>query len=124
MKVLSRDENDFPGGHAYHNRHDFMHDLIAGREESYLFHMSWTANKKNKEKFFRQMGLWYLQETCVGSTASKILGKNEEEAVESGSLLAPCCAADPIIECFYRDKPSIKSCKDSPPLDTGKKSFW
>ena len=126
VKVLSRDENDFPGGHAYHNRHDFMHDLIAGKEQPYLFHMSWTANKDNKEKSFRQMGLWYLQESCHGSTASKILGKEEgtEEAIEHGSLIAPCCSVEPIFECFYSDKPSMKPCKDSPALDKGKKSFW
>lgn len=124
VKVLSCHENDFPGGHAYHKRHDFMHDLIDGKEDPYLFHMSWTSNKQNKEKFFRQMGLWYLKETCVGNTISTILEKKEGEAVENGSLLTPCCSVDPIFECFYSDKPSMKSCKDKPPLDEGKKSFW
>ena len=57
-KVLSRDTDEFPGGHAFHYRRDFMRDLFAGKVNPYIFHMSWTLNKDNKQKFFRQIGDW------------------------------------------------------------------
>lgn len=57
-KVLSRDTDEFPGGHAFHYRRDFMHDLFEGKVKPYIFHMSWTLNKDNKQKFFRQIGDW------------------------------------------------------------------
>lgn len=122
VKVLSRDEDDFPGGHAFHNRHDFMKDVVEGKAEPYIFHMSWTANKKNKERFLRQLGGWYLKDQCLAKEASDILGSKEETT--PGSLLEPCCSQDYLFECFYRDKPSIKPCKDKDPLDKGKPSFW
>jgi Nucleotide-diphospho-sugar transferase len=40
VKVLSRDSHEFPGGHAYHNRADFMKDVFQGKVQPYLFHMS------------------------------------------------------------------------------------
>jgi len=55
-KVLSRDTDEFPGGHAFHNRKDFMKALVEGKNtKPYIFHMSWTLNKDNKQKFFEQV---------------------------------------------------------------------
>lgn len=128
VKILSRDENNFPGGHAFHRRHDFMKDLLAGKVSPYLFHMSWTENKNNKQSFFRQTGNWYLEDKCVGTTVEKILRRDKSiprpENNSSGYLTQACCAAEPLVSCFYRDKPSIIPCQDSPNLDEGKPSFW
>ena len=121
-KVLSRDTDEFPGGHAFHYRKDFMHDLFKGKVEPYIFHMSWTLNKDNKQKFFRQIGEWYLKDTCVAKTVTQILGKGAK--LEPGGLVEPCCSAEAIFSCFYSDKPSKFPCKDSPPIDKGKKSWW
>jgi hypothetical protein len=40
-------------------------------------------------------------------------------------LIQPCCTVEPNFACHYRDKPSMKPCKDSPNIDgAGSKSFW
>jgi Nucleotide-diphospho-sugar transferase len=40
VKVLSRDTDEFPGGHAYHFRDEFMKLMFQGKVQPYLFHMS------------------------------------------------------------------------------------
>jgi len=120
VKIFARTENDFPGGHAYHRRKDFMKDMIAGKEKPYIFHMSWTHNKSNKMKYFQQLGEWRVQESCVAKTPTEI----KPDFVSGDSLISTCCAAEPIIQCHYRDKPSKIPCKDSPPIDKGHRSFW
>jgi hypothetical protein len=127
VKVLSRDESEFPGGYHFHQKSgQFMRDFFAGKVHPYIFHMSWTLNKDNKVLFFRQMGDWYLQDVCVGKTVDDVFAQLPDSTPknESGSLVQPCCAAKPLISCHYRDKPSKLPCKDSPPLDPGKSSFW
>jgi hypothetical protein len=121
VKILERNTPEFPGGYTYHRKTEYMKDMLAGRVVPYIFHMSWTMNKANKALYFRQMGEWYLQDTCVGSTVPQIMGT---ETVSTGSLLDSCCAAEPIISCHYRDKPSKIPCKDSPPIDKNGRSFW
>ncbi|CAB9514754.1 Nucleotide-diphospho-sugar transferase [Seminavis robusta] len=121
-KVLSRDADEFPCGHAFHYRKDFMRDIFAGKVEPYIFHMSWTLNKDNKQKFFRQIGEWYLKDQCVASTVDKILDKGTR--FTQGSLLEPCCSAEALFSCFYSDKPSKYPCKDSPTIDKGGRPFW
>ena len=128
VKIFERNTRDFPGGYSYHRKPDFMKDVIQGRIEPYIFHMSWTLNKDNKQLFFRQLGEWYVQETCtcpsnrcIGKELSDIFGEGD---VKAGILEATCCSADPIISCHYRDKPSKIPCRDSPPIDEGRPSFW
>jgi hypothetical protein len=122
VKVLSRDMDEFPGGWHY-NRHkkDFMKSVAKGEIVPYIFHMSWTTNKVNKVKYFKQMGEWYTGDQCVQHTQDEILGDGVHE---SGELINSCCLAKPNIVCFYRDKPSKIPCTDSPPIDNGKPSFW
>ena len=121
VKIFSRSEDEFPGGHAFHRRKEFMKEIMAGEApKPYIFHMSWTLNKKNKIKFYRQMGEWFLQDKCVQQPADKILG----HAVTMAELVQPCCVAEAIFSCHYRDKPSKYPCRDSPPIDAGRHSFW
>ena len=121
VKILERNTPEFPGGYTYHRKTEYMKDMLAGRVTPYIFHMSWTHNKANKALYFRQMGEWYLQDKCVASTVPQITGM---ETVSNGGLHDSCCAAEPIISCHYRDKPSKIPCKDSPPIDKGRRSFW
>ena len=59
VKVLSRDEDDFPGGYHYHQKTGkYMRAMFAGEKKPYIFHMSWTKNKDNKLLFFKQLGQW------------------------------------------------------------------
>jgi len=96
----------FPGGAEYHQSKDYMQRMIAGEFKPYIFHMSWTQNKDNKKLFFEQMAEWYTKKD------------------DSGCNGLDCCVAEPIITCHFRDKPSFIPCKDSPPIDKGKRSFW
>lgn len=123
VKIFSRTEDDFPGGHAFHRRYDFMRNIMAGTAVPYIFHMSWTLNKTNKIKFYRQMGEWFLQDACVQQTADEVLGR-AVVTTAIDELLQACCSAEPIFSCHYRDKPSKHPCRDSPPVDKGGPSFW
>jgi hypothetical protein len=133
VKIFSRTEDDFPGGHAFHRRRDFMISIMKGTavKMPYIFHMSWTLNKNNKVKFFRQMGEWFLDDKCVQHSATDILGlpaaaadTGDGSSIVSGSLVQPCCLADYVFSCHYRDKPSKRPCRDSPPIDKEARSFW
>jgi hypothetical protein len=43
VKVLSRDEDDFPGGYHYHQKTGkYMRAFFQGQKEPYIIHMSWT----------------------------------------------------------------------------------
>jgi hypothetical protein len=129
-KVFPRESWEFPGGYQYHQKSgQYMRDLFAGTIQPYIFHMSWTLNKDNKLLFLRQMGEWYVQDQCIHQTVSGILGS--EAAAGNGvsterhkHFVSECCAATPIISCHYRDKPSVIPCKESPPIDAGRPSFW
>jgi hypothetical protein len=120
VKILERNTLEFPGGFSFHNKKEFMKDLIQGHIQPYIFHMSWTVNKANKILYFRQMAEWYLNDKCVNKTLSEIV----EGEGGSGITGDGCCAAAPIVSCHYRDKPSKIPCRDSPPIDKGRPSFW
>jgi len=136
IKTWNRMKDEFPGGHAYHQRKDFMKKLVLGKNSTegrgliesadensdgvdpYLFHMSWTLNKENKLKYFEQMGEWYLNEQC--NTGSD---KLQTEAIQNPSI-NNCCAAKPLVKCHFKDKPSMIPCPDAPSIDKHKTSFW
>jgi hypothetical protein len=125
VKVLERDRPDFPCGYHFHQRKQFMKDLLAGKTNTYIFHMSWTTNKVNKLKYFQQIGQWYVQDTCPGKTVQEIdptittIGDKTK-----GSLLNQCCIATPVVKCHYKDKPSLIPCADSPNIDKFGRPFW
>jgi len=119
VKVLSRDTEEFPGGYQWNQKTGkFMHAFYNKEVHPWIFHMSWTLNKDNKLLYFRQMGEWYLQDTCINKPKSDIVGEG------AADLPSACCSAEPLVSCHYRDKPSIIPCKDSPPIDKGRPSFW
>ena len=121
VKVFSRDTPEFPGGYQYHQRSGkYMKQLFAKEVDPYIFHMSWTKNKDNKLLFFQQMGEWYVHDRCIHKTTTEIAASSTGEE----GLLNTCCSSEPLLSCHYRDKPSKYPCKDSPPIDKGKPSFW
>lgn len=123
VKVISRQQDEFPGGYHYHRQRNFMKNVIQGKNKNpYIFHMSWTHNKENKLKYFQQMGEWFLDEKCVGKTKSDILGNENDGGL---ALVEKCCLAEPKIQCWYSDKPSkLPLCKKSPTIDKLGRSFW
>lgn len=124
VKIFGRDAAEgtlFPGGFHFHRRLDFMKEVVTGKTIPYLFHMSWTKNKENKRKFFQQMGNWFVNDVCTDKTVSEIVGSGSEDR---SAVSEHCCAADPIVVCHFRDKPSTIPCKDSPPIVKNMRSFW
>jgi len=120
-KVFQRDGDELPGGYHFNMRSGkWMKDYFAGKKNPYIFHMSWTANKDNKLLYYKQMGEWYTEETCIGSTAKEIV----KNSVGNQIIATKCCLADPKITCHYRDKPSKQPCRQSPNIDKGRPSFW
>jgi len=124
VKVFNRDTEMFPGGYHYHRRKDFMKKLMKGEMNSYIFHISWTENKDNKLLFLRQMGEWYVTDQCISKTAGEILTAQGIPNDGDSPLVQPCCAAEPIFSCHYKDKPSKLPCKDSASIDRNGRSFW
>ena len=113
VKVLDRHEyNQFPGGYHFNYDHSTMHQIIKGDLEPFIFHMFWTDGKETKVKYLKQFGEWYVNDVC-----------SREESLSSAASI-DCCSAKPLIECYYKDKPSVIPCNDSPLHDKNGKSFW
>jgi hypothetical protein len=124
LRVKTLSAADFPGGYHYHRKKEieFMRDIVQGKHIPYLLHMSWTTNKANKLLFLKQMGLWYLNEKCESGGAVDFT----TDSSGAGSLSKKCCSAEPIIDCHYRDKPSVFACKGKGKNIDGPKGkpFW
>jgi len=144
IKTWNRLTDEFPGGYSYHNRLDYMKKLVlsknstegrglikmvgddnnhdgdhSGVVDPWILHMSWTASNDNELKYFKQMGEWYVNDKCSSSS-----GNSEKDMVQKPTRNG-CCAAKPLITCYYKDKPSIIPCPDSPFADKAtEKSFW
>ncbi|KAL7466260.1 hypothetical protein ACHAXS_006550 [Conticribra weissflogii] len=120
VKVFDKIETDyFPGGYHFHRDHNLMKNIVIGKSNAFIFHMSWTDNKKNKVLFLQQMGEWYLKENCIGNDKGDATG-----TVENGELISTCCSAEPLLTCHFKDKPSKIPCPDSPMMDKNGASFW
>jgi len=118
VKVLSRDQEEFPSGYHYHMMSKtFMRKFVKGKTESWIFHMCWTLNKDDKLKFLRQMGMWYVEDKCIGKRANQI----SDGGKQIGNA---CCSVEPLTTCHYRDTPSIINCSYSPPKTKNRSSWW
>jgi hypothetical protein len=120
VKVFERDSKlglEFPGGYQYHYRPSWVRQMVTGKHSPYLYHMSWTTNKENKIKFFQQMGDWFLQDQCINKLVTDIPDITND-------FYGACCSAEMLFTCHYSDKPSVKSCKGAPTIDTNARSFW
>ncbi|KAL7579631.1 hypothetical protein ACA910_007994 [Epithemia clementina (nom. ined.)] len=124
VKVVSRDSNDLPCGFHWHQRPEFIRSIFSGDVHPIVFHMSWTRNKENKVKFFQQMGEWYVNDQCIGKNTQEVNVGNRTKSNFAVHFVQACCSLKPKFKCHYRDKPSVHDCSDSPPIDSGGKSFW
>jgi hypothetical protein len=107
VKVWKKgDTNEFPGGFEFHKSRVYMHGVLQGVKNPFIFHMSWTDGSETKIKFLKQLGEWYIKEDG------------------SGCYGQSCCLAQANVTCYFRDKPSKFPCNDSPPLDENSISFW
>lgn len=81
-------------------------------------------NKSDKKLYFEQMGDWYVKEKCIGGTLNGILDEKAKDAAAKTDISGECCMVKPEIICHYRDRPSKIDCKDAPPKEKGKASWW
>ena len=58
-KILSL--RDFSTGVVFHHNATLMQGIATGTERPYNFHMCWTANKWDKLKYFKSVGMWFLK---------------------------------------------------------------
>ena len=123
IKIFPREEDEFPGGHAFHRRKSFMKSLIKGNVQPYIFHMSWTKSKINKIRFFQQFGEWFVRDSCIQKTTTQ-LADIVDTSSSGGGIAGGCCSSQILFTCHYSDKPSIRPCKDMPPIDTNGRSWW
>jgi len=123
LKVKVLDDEDFPTGFHYHRRKDLMKSIMKGETVPYVYHSSWTANKVDKLKYLKQMGLWHVEEKCEDEKGLTLIDELKGHS-DKDVVFNACCSVEPLFECFYRDKPSKLPCKDSPPIDKGRPSFW
>jgi Nucleotide-diphospho-sugar transferase len=129
VKVLGANTEDgllFPGGFHYNDHDDYMRQLLKGEVVPYAFHMSWTANKHEKIKFWAQMGEWRVQPFCLDNSKQGLVTVPATGIGPARTAAADaCCSAEPLVTCHYRDKPSLVDCRDSPSTsDGGDDPFW
>jgi hypothetical protein len=125
LKVKTLGVNGYPGGWDYHNRgrYDYLRKIPSGETEAEIFHMSWTENKDNKVRFMKQMGMWHFKDECY----SKQFNEIDVSSSSNGRILdyfSFCCSKEPMISCYYRDKPSVIDCSSSPSMDGNVASYW
>jgi len=102
-------------GWHYLRRPEFMRKLIqSNKTKSLSLHYNWNSNKEIKREFFEQMGDWFVQDICQ---AKIMMSKPRKLSLEL------CCAKEPVVRCHYKDKASVKPCRESPAFSKGK-SFW
>mmetsp|Transcript_7062 Transcript_7062/g.22936 ORF Transcript_7062/g.22936 Transcript_7062/m.22936 type:complete len:533 (-) Transcript_7062:26-1624(-) len=82
------DASEFPQGAVFHHDKDTIQDFVDGRKEPWLFHMCWTASRTDKLRFFKNLGLWFLQPTC---DLARWQGYKPQSAEDGNKLDASKC---------------------------------
>jgi hypothetical protein len=82
--------------------------------------MNWNDNTQEKRAFLDQMEDWYVSDSCGGTKTAQ----ETQAAAGTSTDLAKSCCVTPVFKCHYKDKPSIRECKDSPAFTEGRVSFW
>jgi len=115
LKVKTLQDTDFPGGFHYLRRKDMMRRIVQGKESPWIFHMHWTASIKDKLRYMKQFGIWYVEDRCTFD--GEVLVSDSET----------CCSATPLVTCTYLDLPSVEHCKGKKHKSVrnkGAMSFW
>jgi hypothetical protein len=55
---------EFPSGVKFHHDKPYMEKIVTHQANPYMFHMCWTANKKQKLENFALSKMWYVSEAC------------------------------------------------------------
>ena len=63
IKTLTLEEEEFPSGKMFHHNKSYVSSLKANAYTPYVFHMCWTSNSDDKVKFFKELHMWYLDQS-------------------------------------------------------------
>ena len=55
----------FPNGAVYHHTPSFIRKMMKRIAVPYMFHMCWTANKKEKLTYLNVSNMWYLKDNLI-----------------------------------------------------------
>jgi hypothetical protein len=121
----------FPCGFQYQKRFGvFERAGDDGKVAPIVMHMSWTYNKSDKLKYMKQMGDWYARDVCIldedigNAKAGEVKLEQIIATASAKAAIDHCCEVDPIVTCYYQDKPSKIPCKDSPKKEPNGVPFW
>ena len=77
IRTYFLDIEDFPNGYLYHHNKPYMKRFQERMvPQAFNFHMCWTQGKKDKLKYMKLTGLWYLSEEAVEIMTRKQLKKS------------------------------------------------
>ena len=103
VNVLS--STSFPSGAMYHQNKSFIARIKKYQEAPFVFHMCWTANREDKVKYLKDLGMWYLPEqeptkqTCEKPTL--MTSWLESKQAKTKDILSYCCMAGD----YFSNKP-------------------
>lgn len=93
----------FPSGIMFHHEKPYVNDVLAYKELPYVWHMCWTSSRDDKVKYFKEMGMWFIDDSvdeCVnGKDMASFLSSNgnnrnrNRNGAEAGKSLLKerCC---------------------------------
>jgi hypothetical protein len=87
--VLSKET--FPQGQVFHHNKGLMKEFADLKKLPVVFHMCWTASKVDKLKYMKQVGHWFLKDTCTEETLRSPNGIGSNSAA-----LKDCCDASAV----------------------------
>jgi hypothetical protein len=61
IRSLFLNITDFPNGYLYHHGKGYMDKFNSRAVKPYNFHMCWTQGKKDKLKYLKKSGMWYVK---------------------------------------------------------------
>lgn len=71
LKVKVLDQKQFPSGIMYHHDKQYLKDVLSFKELPFVWHMCWTSSRNDKVKYFKELGMWFINESkeiCYIST--------------------------------------------------------
>lgn len=73
----------FPSGVKFHHDKNYMSRILDDKAHPYIFHMCWTANKKQKLENFAQVKMWYLKGQCAQTALTPTRGTVYKDIVRN-----------------------------------------
>jgi hypothetical protein len=85
------DEEAFPSGNQYHNDKPFLKRIFAGIQRPFVFHMSFTATRDDKVRFFKDIQMWSLPARPECNSASAMADWIQQRS--DNKIIEACCSA-------------------------------